>query len=139
MSSKALWKINKIVLPQHSDHAGVMWHGAYFNLLEESRIHALSEVGIDYLELTQKGFDLPLINISVKYISPLYLGEKITIESMFDIGKSPKIIVSTKFLNKKNDVSTIAEVSLVLINKNNFTIIRNRPDFLKKAFIDLNG
>ena len=71
MSSKALWKINKIVLPQHSDHAGVMWHGAYFNLLEESRIHALSEVGIDYLELTQKGFDLPLINISVKYISPL--------------------------------------------------------------------
>ena len=139
MSSKALWKINKIVLPQHSDHAGVMWHGAYFNLLEESRINALSSVGLDYLELTQKGFDLPLINISVKYILPLYLGEKITIESMFDIGKSPKITVSTRFLNKRNHVSTIAEVKLVLINKSNFKIIRNRPDFLKKAFIDLNG
>ena len=46
MNSKPVWKIEKIVLPQHADHAGVMWHGKYFNWLEESRINALSEVGI---------------------------------------------------------------------------------------------
>jgi len=27
MNSKPLWKIEKIVLPQHADHEGVMWHG----------------------------------------------------------------------------------------------------------------
>ena len=31
MNSKPVWKIEKIVLPQHADHAGVMWHGTYFN------------------------------------------------------------------------------------------------------------
>ena len=54
MNSKPVWKIEKIVLPQHADHAGVMWHGTYFNWLEESRINALSEVGISYFELIKK-------------------------------------------------------------------------------------
>ena len=40
MKSESVWKINKIVLPQHSDHAGVMWHGNYFYWLEEARIKA---------------------------------------------------------------------------------------------------
>ena len=40
---------------------------------------------------------------------------------------------------KKNEILTIAEVNLVLINKLNFSIIRKRPDFLSEAFIKLNG
>jgi len=139
MNSKPVWKIEKIVLPQHVDHAGVMWHGTYFNWLEESRINALSEVGISYFEITKKGLDLPLINTSIKYRTPLLLGEKITIESVFDIKKSPRINVKSKFLNKKKETLTIAEVNLVLINKLNFSIIRTRPTFLSEAFIKLNG
>jgi len=139
MNSKPLWKTKKIVLPQHVDHAGVMWHGTYFNWLEESRINALLEVGISYFELTKKGFDLPLINTSIKYNSPLFLGDKINIESAFNIGKSPRVNIISKFLNETNQTLTIAEVNLVLINKKNFSIIKKRPDFLSKAFIKLNG
>ena len=139
MNSKLIWKFNKIVLPQHSDHARVMWHGTYFNLLEESRINALSKAGINYFEITKKGFELPLINSSIKYISPINLGEKITIESEFYIDKSPRINVISKFLNKQNKILTIAEVNLVLINKLNFSIIKKRPDFLSEAFSKLNG
>ena len=139
MNSKPIWKIERIVLPQHADHAGVMWHGTYFNWLEESRINALLEVGVSYFELTNKGLDLPLINTSINYKLPLYLGEKIIIESEFNICKSPKINVISKFLNKKHKILTIAEVNLVLINKLNFSIIRKRPDFLSEAFTKLNG
>ena len=139
MDSKPVWKIEKIVLPQDSDHAGVMWHGKYFNWLEESRINALSKVGISYFELTKNGLDLPLINTSIKYKSPLFLGEKITIESEFFIDKSPRINVISKFHNKQNKILTIAEVNLVLINKLNFSIIKKRPDFLSEAFSKLNG
>ena len=139
MKSKSVWKLNKIVLPQNSDHAGVMWHGNYFNCLEEGRINALSEVGVNYFDITKRGFDLPLINSSIKYIKPLYLGDKIIIESIFNIGKSPKINVNSKFLNEKKEVLTIAEVNMVLIKKDNFAIIRRRPEFLSRAFQKLNG
>ena len=139
MKPKPLWKIEKIVLPQHADHAGVMWHGTYFNWLEESRINALLEVGVSYFELTKKGLDLPLINASIKYKSPLFLGNKIKIESAFNIGKSPRVNIISKFINERGRTLTIAEVNLVLINKENFSIIKKRPDFLSEAFIKLNG
>ena len=139
MNNKTVWRINKIVLPQDSDHAGVMWHGTYFNWLEEARVIALSKTGINYIDLVKKGFELPLIDASIKYISPLYLGDDITIESVFKISKSPKIKIHSKFINKSKKVLTIAEVSLALINKNNFSIIRKRPDFISKAFLKLNG
>ena len=107
--------------------------------MKKSRINALSEVGISYFELTKNGLDLPLINTSIKYKSPLFLGEKITIESEFNIDKSPRINIVSRFHNKKNEILTIAEVNLVLINKLNFSIIRKRPDFLSEAFSKLNG
>ena len=139
MNPKPIWKTEKIVLPQHADHAGVMWHGTYFNWLEESRINALLEVGLSYFELTKKGLDLPLINTSIKYKSPLFLGDKIKIETAFNIGKSPRVNIISKFLNEGSQTLTIAEVNLVLINKSNFSIIRKRPDILSEAFIKLNG
>ena len=135
---KKIWKIKKMVLPQHSDHAGVMWHGTYFNWLEEGRVNALSKAGINYVDLNKNGFELPLIDTSIKYISPLFLGDNIKIETIFNISKSPKIQIHSKFINKSKKVLTIAKVNLVLINKKNFSIIRKRPDFISKAFLKLN-
>ena len=138
MNTKKVWKINKTVLPQHVDHAGLMWHGLYFNWLEEGRINALTKAGINYFDLIKRGFELPLINTSIKYIQPLRLGDIITIESLFNIGKSPKININSKFINESKNVMTIAEVNLVLVDKNNFSIIRKRPDFISKVFTKLN-
>ena len=138
MKPKTTWKICKTVFPQHSDHAGVMWHGTYFNWLEEGRINALSKAGINYLDLTKKGFELPLIDASIKYILPLCIGDNITIESLFNIDKSPKIKINSKFINENNIVLTVAEVNLVLVYKSSFSIVRKRPDFISEAFSKLN-
>ena len=137
MSGKKVWKINKVVLPQHSDHAGVMWHGTYFNWLEEGRVNALSSAGVNYFDLIKEGFELPLINTSIKYIKPLCIGDEITIESTFNISESPRIKINSKFIDKSKKVLTKAEVNLVLVDKNNFSIIRKRPDFISKAFLKL--
>ena len=133
-----VWKIKKTVIPQHCDHAGVMWHGTYFNWLEEGRINALAKSGLNYIDLIKKGFELPLINTSIKFISPILHGDNITIETLFNINKSPKIKIYSKFINNSKKVLTTAEVNLVLINKNNFSIIRKRPEFISKAFLELN-
>ena len=33
-----MYTLTKRVLPQHTDYAGVMWHGAYVQWLEEARV-----------------------------------------------------------------------------------------------------
>ena len=95
MKFKPVWKTNKIVLPQHSDHAGVMWHGNYFNWLEESRINALSEVDVNYFELTKNGFELDKKYIKIigfrsikkvgKYIANIRLHRDVNVDFNFEV------------------------------------------------------
>ena len=61
------WRLIKTVLPQHTDHAGVMWHGSYLDFLEEGRIDALDKVGLSYSELSKKGFEIPVVTVQMRY------------------------------------------------------------------------
>ena len=134
MISKLPWVTNKTVMPQHTDHAGVIWHGTYLNWLEESRINALNQSGLKYSELLNNNFELPVISLNVKYIKPIHLNDEIIINSYFISSRSPKLIIQSEFINKNKCISTKAIINLVLINKTDFSIVRKRPEFLEKAF-----
>ena len=70
---------------------------------------------------------------------PLYLGDNIEIESIFKIGKSKKNNIKSKFIRTDKNVATTADVNLVLVKKNNFSIVKKRPDFLSTAFLKLSS
>ena len=69
-STNNRWRLTKTVLPQHTDHAGVMWHGSYLNFLEEGRIEALEKVGYSYSELSKKVSKSKFFqfNLDIKYL-----------------------------------------------------------------------
>ncbi|MEY4431853.1 MAG: hypothetical protein RLZZ533_1789, partial [Cyanobacteriota bacterium] len=52
------WRLERRVLPQHTDHAGVMWHGTYLAWLEEGRVEALDAAGLAYADLSAQGLEL---------------------------------------------------------------------------------
>ena len=133
-----LWKREFEALPQNTDHAGVMWHGSYFNWLEESRIDALSRSGLNYSELVKDGYELPVFKIDIKFLSPIHLGDKVTIESIFHITDSPKINIESKFKSKNYLELAKASIDIVLINKVTQKILRKRPDSLSNVFQILN-
>ena len=133
MSRRNHWIIRKEVMPQHTDHAGVLWHGYYLNWLEEARIDALSKVGIKYIDLIKDGYEMPVVSIEIKYKSPILHGEEILIESEFVINESPRIKINSNFIGRNNIITTSSSIDLVLINKENFSIVRKRPKFLLEA------
>ena len=55
-------------MPQHTDNAGFVWHGSYFNLLEEARIKSLKSSGIEYITLVNKDFEFPLLDLNIQYM-----------------------------------------------------------------------
>ncbi len=138
MNSSKPWELSKKVLPQHTDHAGVVWNGTYLNWLEESRIDSLGKAGIQYIELLNRGFEMPVYKIEIKYLIPIMIGEQIVVKSFFYTNKGPRIKVNSTFTNLKNKIHAEASVDLVLINKKTFKVIRKRPDFLENYFINLN-
>ena len=133
MSKRNNWIIRKQTMPQHTDHAGVLWHGYYLNWLEEARIDALSKVGIKYIDLIKDGYEMPVVSIEIKYKSPILHGEEILIESEFVINESPRIKINSNFIGINNIITTSSSIDLVLINKENFSIVRKKPKFFSEA------
>tara|TARA_B100000212_G_scaffold183083_1_gene137827 strand:- start:93 stop:518 length:426 start_codon:yes stop_codon:yes gene_type:complete len=131
MNSCKPWELKKKVLPQHTDHAGVMWHGTYLSWLEESRIDSIGKAGIQYIELLNKGIEMPVYKIFIKYLIPIMIGQEIIVKSSFIINKGPRIKVNSTFTNLKNKINAEASIDIVLINKETFKVVRKRPDFLE--------
>ena len=137
MISKKTWKLKKKVLPQHTDHAGVMWHGTYLNWLEESRIDSIGKAGIQYFELINLGFEMPVYKIEIKYLTPIMIGDEIIVKSSYITNKGPRIKVNSTFNNLRNKIHAEANIDIVLINKETFKVIRKRPSFIENYLCKL--
>ena len=129
------WKLLKTVLPQHTDHAGVMWHGAYLNFLEEGRIDALDKVGLSYSKLSENGFEIPVVSIELRYKKSFIHGEKVLIESQFKLKNKIRLTCKTLFLKSNGDIGAIAIVGLVLVKKTNESVklVRELPIQMKNT------
>ena len=137
IKNKNPWILTKKVLPQHTDHAGVMWHGSYFNFLEESRIDALNKVGISYSQLSKEGFEMPVISIKIEYKLSFFHGEIVELNTEFNLLKNIRLECKTLFLKKTGDIGAEAIVELVLVKKrdNYIKIVRKLPENFKNIFL----
>ena len=131
------WELKKTVLPQHTDHAGVMWHGSYFNFLEEARIDALNKVGISYSKLSKKGFEIPVISASLNYKICFLHGEEITLMSKFKLENKIRLNCKTLFLKSNGDTGAEASIGLVVVRKINDSIklVRELPVQIKNILL----
>ena len=127
------WKLIKTVLPQHTDHAGVMWHGSYLDFLEEGRIDALDKVGLSYSKLSKNGFEIPVISIQLRYKISFVHGEKVLLKSQFNLENKIRLTCKTLFLKSNGDIGAEAIVGLVFVRKINDSIklVRELPEQMK--------
>ena len=133
------WKLIKTVLPQHTDHAGVMWHGSYLNFLEEGRIDALDKVGLSYSKLSRNGFEIPVISIQMKYRKSFIHGEKVLLTSQFKLENKIRLICKTVFSKSNGDIGAEAAIELVVVRKTNDSIklVRELPVQIKNILLML--
>ena len=132
------WKLIKRVLPQHTDHAGVMWHGSYVSWLEEARIEALTQVGMTYMDMSLQGFEMPVVSLEINFNSALRHGEMVVLESKCLPRRGARWPWLTKFV-KENVVVAQARVELVLIKRcgEDLRVIRNTPDIILSPLLKL--
>ena len=138
-STNNRWKLTKIVLPHHTDHAGVMWHGSYLNFLEEGRIDALDKVGHSYPKLSEKGYEIPVISIQLRYKISFIHGEKVLLASKFKLQNNIRLICKTLFLKSNGDIGAEAIIGLVVVRKTNDSIklVRELPVQIKNILLML--
>jgi acyl-CoA thioester hydrolase len=101
------------VLPQHTDHAGVMWHGAYLAWLEEARVEALAAAGLAYSDLSARGLELPVVRLSIDYKQALLHGDVVQIWSDVLPRRGLKLPWCSRFVAADGVVAAEAQVDLV--------------------------
>jgi acyl-CoA thioester hydrolase len=66
------------------DPMQVVWHGNYIKYFEKARCALLNKIGYGYREMKDSGYAFPVTGISVKYITPLYFGNRVRAGAILD-------------------------------------------------------
>ena len=109
------WLLERRVLPQHTDHAGVMWHGAYVAWLEEARVEALAAAGLAYSDLSARGMELPVVSLAIDYRQPLLHGDAVQLWSEVLPRCGLKLPWRSRFVATGGNLAAEARVELVLV------------------------
>ena len=110
------WTLRRRVLPQHTDHAGVMWHGAYLAWLEEARVEALASVGLEYSALSARGLELPVVSLSIDYRQALLHGDQVELRSRVEPRRGVSMPWRSWFVRADGAIAAQARVELVLVD-----------------------
>jgi acyl-CoA thioester hydrolase len=66
------------------DPMQVVWHGNYIKYFEKARCALLNKIGYGYQEMKDSGYAFPVTGISVKYITPLFFGNRVRAGAVLD-------------------------------------------------------
>lgn len=126
------------VQPHHTDYAGVVWHGSYVAWLEEARIAALSNVGIEFANLVEMGCDLPVIHLSLNYRKFVKMGERVRVRTRLERLEKVRFIWTQNICALETEQCFVTgHVVLVVVDRNNGRILRNFPPLLESAIVRL--
>ncbi len=130
------WRLCKRVLPQHTDHAGVMWHGAYVAWLEEARVEALAAAGLSYSAMAGMGLEMPVVSMTVAYRRSIRHGDQIVLESQCGSQSGVRWPWRSRFV-LDGQVMADARVELVIVGDGR--LLRQPPDAIRPALNALQG
>ena len=127
------WICRKQVLPQHTDHAGVLWHGSYVAWLEEARVQALAEAGLAYAELSAHGLELMVVDLQLRYLKALHHGEVVELHSWLQPQSGVRLPFLTRFIKADGALAAEALVTLALVDRQRGCLQRHPPSMLASA------
>jgi len=126
------------VYPHHTDYAGVVWHGAYVQWLEEARIEYLRSLGLDYSELVALGCDLPVVELSLRYHHPLRLGNSAILRTQMKEMSGVRMHWNYQMQSLDRETKYLsAEVTLVAVDREQGKVMRSLPPSVREILVKL--
>jgi acyl-CoA thioester hydrolase len=141
--TSAEWSLRRRVLPQHTDHAGVMWHGTYVAWLEEARVEALAGADLAYRDVAARGLELPVVRLRIDYRRELKHGDEVQLISQVLPRRGVRLPWRSRFITVEGELAAEALVELVLVRRAGIggepRILRRLPEDLDRAISRLVG
>lgn len=127
-----------VVHPHHTDYAGVVWHGTYLTWMEAARIEYLRSIGIEYAELVNLGYELPVVELALRYHKPLNLGMEAIVKTM--MAEIVGVRIHWDYRIESRDTQELylsGRVTLVSLDRAAGKIMRQLPPSVKEAIVKI--
>ena len=113
-----------------TDQMGYCYYGNYAQYFEVGRVEALRAVGLSYKELEAQGIMLPVSEFNVKYLSPAFYDDLLTIITTITKIKGPRIIFEYEIQNDKKQKVAFAFTTLVFVSKETMRPVSPPENFI---------
>ncbi|HZW37704.1 MAG TPA: thioesterase family protein [Ignavibacteriaceae bacterium] len=97
-----------------TDKMQFLHHAKYAEYFESARTEMLRDYGIPYKEIEQRGYEMPVTELMVKYKSPAYYDDLLVVECTLKDYKGARVHIDYKIYNKENK-NIVAEGFTVLV------------------------
>jgi acyl-CoA thioester hydrolase len=120
-----------------TDRMGYAYYGNYAEYFEVARVEALRNLGFSYRKIEDEGIILPVLSYSAKFIKPNFYDDEMRIKVVVKELPQARIRFDYEVFNEKNELTTIADTTLVFISRKTNKPCAAPEDFmeaLKKFF-----
>ena len=116
-----------------TDQMHFVYNGKYFDFFEVGRAEMMRELNLTYKEIEDRGYGMPVVETFIKFKSPAFYDEVLSIESRVE--KLPELKVHidhTITCPQRNKIIVEGYVELVFLNSETKKLSRP-PDFFINA------
>lgn len=90
-----------------TDKMKIVYNGNYLVYFEIARTELLRACGIPYRSIEERGFMLPVLEALVRYKSPAYYDDYLSIQTSYNIEYQPIIRLDYTITRSDNDTTTL--------------------------------
>lgn len=113
------------------DSVKIVWHGNYIKYLENGREAFGKKYGIGYMDIYDQGFVTPIVDVHVRYLSPVVYEETLIVETCYIPSKAAKLLFKYAIYRKEN-MSVVAEAETTQLFMTRDGIFEvSAPDFYR--------
>ena len=126
------------VHPHHTDYGGVVWHGTYLTWMEEARVQYLRSIGIEYSDLVSMGYELPVVELALRYHKPISLGMEAIVKTIMAEVDGVRIHWDCRIESPDmEELYLSGRVTLVSVDRAAGKIMRKLPPSMKDALLKI--
>lgn len=119
-----------------TDQMGFVHHSNYVKYLERARWEAFRKIGLTYKEIEDRGILMPVIDVKLRYLKPIYYDDLVTIKMQPNLISATKLSIDYKIFNASEELVHIAYTALTFMNKVTKKPCRI-PAFIEEAITEL--
>lgn len=100
-----------------TDQMGYVYYGNYATYFEVARVETFRHIGFSYKEMEDEGIMMPVLEYKTKYLKPAKYDDLLTIKVSIKDKPGVRIRFEYEVYNEQQVLLTIAETTLVFVNK----------------------